>query len=151
MGTPTSGRLGIVTNPDGACTSISEMVCGTTTGPQSLCTLSKYAGFSAPYRMSNFLGYENFLISPDAIYDISSKGAECEITIYAPAPITYKFNGDSYVEEISHPTLCPTGAISRICICSNSGSAREIIISFTPSFGDERCVTISQYGDGEKI
>lgn len=52
-----SGSLGIISCPQGGCSSIAMAVDGNITGSKSLSTLSTTAGKSAPHSMIEFYGY----------------------------------------------------------------------------------------------
>lgn len=52
-----SGSLGLLSAPQGACSSISIAVTGNATPPKSLVALSVAAGKTAPHSMLEFYGY----------------------------------------------------------------------------------------------
>lgn len=58
-----SGSLGILSAPQGGCSSISQSVAGNVTPPKRLCTLGVYAGYSLPIKMSCFYGFTDRQIS----------------------------------------------------------------------------------------
>lgn len=69
-----SGSLGIISCPQGGCSSIAMAVDGDITGSKSLSTLSVKAGKTAPHAMTEFYGFDG-MICVD-LYRYSSLGTD---------------------------------------------------------------------------
>lgn len=67
-----SGSLGIISCPQGGCSSIAMVVDGNISGSKSLSTLSVKAGKTAPHAMTEFYGFDG-MICVD-LYCLSSIG-----------------------------------------------------------------------------
>jgi hypothetical protein len=102
---PASGNIAILDNTLQTCSSISCAVDGNATPPKSLTALGAAAGFTAPYKMSDFYGYGVVVNKSVSFSNIASTcpnyDAISECTCSRLAYSTAMSSGECYC-----PTFC---------------------------------------------
>lgn len=149
MAIPGSGALGILTCPGGvACTAISGVVCGTVTGPQSLCNMFIIAGQSIPGTMTNFHGsiYGDLCVLPATINSISNAGATCAVLACSYSPNTFTVaTACTWLHPAAPSAPSIAGTSQNITIDANAGAARQGTVCYTPSHcGSVQTITLCQ-------
>ncbi|MZQ50423.1 MAG: hypothetical protein GT598_15605 [Bacteroidales bacterium] len=105
MAMPASGNIAILDNTLQTCSSISCAVTGNNTPPKCLTALGAAAGFTAPYKMSDFYGYGAVVYKSVSFSNIAStcpnndELIECTCSYLAYS--TAMSSGDCYC-----PTFC---------------------------------------------
>jgi hypothetical protein len=127
-----SGSLGIISAPQGGCSSISVAVDGNTTPPKSLCALSVSAGLPAPHSMLEFYGYDTTPKMVTLVSTSSSENSSCQIIygcIDVNPPLT---SGNAFIFNTStHQIVGETqtaGAFSNIKYICNDSQVYELIV-----------------------
>jgi hypothetical protein len=150
MATCSTGSIGILSAPQGGCSSYSLAVCNTQTGPKSLCQLIQTAGLSIPAYVSQSVhGYDNFIVDVPTVSNIANTGGVVNCPkLYGPGPITFTMSdSETWITPGTPITMnYPTGVAQPITISSNpdGSSARSGTVCFLPSTGGQKTVTYQQ-------
>ena len=149
MAVPASGTIAILATPNGSCSSLSAVSCGSVVAPKSLSALATAVGKSLPINMTTcWYGYNNSIkITPASFLTIPAAGCTAVVTICAPA-----FNaGPAYCGANTWlhpqgPLYCtsPTGVAQNIVVDANAGVARSGCACYLAAWGPSCCITICQ-------
>lgn len=144
-----ASNIAIWACPNGTCSSVAKEVCGLTTpSAKALTDLGNIAGFKTPFKMSDFFGYDNFVVSPLLTSNISTAGTNVSINILAPTINTFTISDtEAWLTYGSPVTPAPVGGGNQtITVASNSGAARVGCVCFTPSWGARKDPVFCQLG-----
>ena len=145
-----SGSIGILSAPQGGCSSISLASCGTTAAPQCLIALGSATDKNLPVAMSAFYGYnDSLVITPTTISAIPNICTTCCVTTCAPTFNTATVSSAcTWLVPVTPITPTPTGNTHNIVICANTGAARCGTVTYTPTCGSSIIVTLCQVASG---
>ena len=139
-----SGSIGILSAPQGGCSSISLAACGTTTGPQCLTALATATGKANC--MSAFYSYDDtMIVTPTSITSIPAACTTCVITTCAPAFNTACVcTACTWLVPATPVTPAPAGNTHNVVICANAGAARCGTVCYVSVCGGNCPVTFCQ-------
>lgn len=144
-----SGSLGILSAPQGGCSSLAGVACGTSSGPQSLLALGAAVGKAGAINMTTcWYGYNNNpQITPASFTSVPTAGCTAVVTICAPAFNTglASCGANTWLHPQSSPySTSPTGVAQNIVIDVNTGAARTGCVSYSPNWGGVCYISIQQ-------
>jgi hypothetical protein len=144
MSMPASGNIGMLSTPQGGCSSISLAACGNATPPKSFLALAAAAG--KPACASAFYSYDDSLvITPTTIISIPAAGATCSVSACAPAFNTFiPATSCTWLHPAGATPPSPSGVAQNITIDVNAGGARCGTVTYTPTCGGVQTVTLCQ-------
>jgi hypothetical protein len=126
--------MGMLSAPQGGCSSISLASCINTSGPKSLLALGASAGKGGSINMTScWYGYNNFQVTPTTIVNIPAAGGIVCATACGPAANAYQSGGGYWSTILTLPTLSPSGVNPQICVYANTGGARAENVSLQPN------------------
>jgi hypothetical protein len=139
MAMPSTGAIGMVSCPNGVCSSIAGVVCGSLSGPISLCSMFQQTGQSIPGNMINFHGSTigDLSITPTLTTSIPALGGSYATCLWSATPNTVNVvsSDGSWLVPFS-PSVGPNptypGYATSLCVCTNAGAARSGTITYTP-------------------
>jgi hypothetical protein len=122
-----TGALGLISAPQGGCSSIGNAVCVTAPTPSSLSSLSASAGKTAPHGMLEFYNFcretSYKAIGFSTVSTTGSNGSASSGTILCICSNPGMVACQCYTIQLCH-ALCVnscTGSVARVCVFCNGG------------------------------
>lgn len=137
MAIPSSGKIGLISCPDGiACTSISMAVYGNTTPDKSLFAAGCTASITSPIAMSDFYGYQTGCVTHELQYDFKNSTDHREVWTLnvSPSLSTGSWTYAGNVWLCAHCYLTEPSCAS-INMCCNGNYVYNKIVSGSLSDG----------------